>query len=157
MTNRFMRMTFLRRNALLVISTHICSVPNTVKFDFLYSVHRNTSSRNRISTEIRLTIAFHGGPWSGWGQGGARGARGSGALRSPCRRIIDLIMKRQKHLCCAVSCWFLPYLSLIADNEKGLARWAEINKRVLKRTTVMRARKPTVNLAALGSEERRIC
>ncbi len=34
---------------------------------------------------------------------------------------------------------------------------AEKTKRVSKRATVMQARKPTVDLAALGSEERRIC
>ena len=34
---------------------------------------------------------------------------------------------------------------------------AEKNKRVSKRATVMQARKPTVDLAALESEERRIC
>ena len=34
---------------------------------------------------------------------------------------------------------------------------AEKNKRVSKRATAMQARKPTVNLAALGPEERRVC
>ena len=38
----------------------------------------------------------------------------------------------------------------ITNREKG-------TKRVSKRATVMRARKPTVDLAALGYEERRIC
>ena len=34
---------------------------------------------------------------------------------------------------------------------------AEKNKRVSKSTNVMHARKPTVDLAALESEERRVC
>ena len=37
------------------------------------------------------------------------------------------------------------------------AKGAEITKRVSKRVTVMQARNPTVDLAALGSEERRVC
>ena len=37
------------------------------------------------------------------------------------------------------------------------AKGAEKTKRVSKRATVMQARKPTVDLAALGSEERRVC
>ncbi len=37
------------------------------------------------------------------------------------------------------------------------AKEAEKTKRVSKRATVMQARKPTVDLAALGSEERRVC
>ncbi len=41
----------------------------------------------------------------------------------------------------------------ITNRVKG----AEKNKRVSKRATVMQAKKPSVNLAALGSEERRIC
>ena len=41
----------------------------------------------------------------------------------------------------------------ITNRVKG----AEKNKKVSKRATVMQARKPTVDLAALGSEERRVC
>lgn len=41
----------------------------------------------------------------------------------------------------------------ITNRVKG----AEKTKRVSKRATVMQARKPTVDLAALGSEERRVC
>ena len=41
----------------------------------------------------------------------------------------------------------------ITNRVKGLKK----NKKVSKRATVMQARKPTVDLAALGSEERRIC
>jgi hypothetical protein len=41
----------------------------------------------------------------------------------------------------------------ITNRVKG----AEKNKRISKRATVMQARKPTVDLAALGSEERRVC
>ena len=41
----------------------------------------------------------------------------------------------------------------IMNRVKG----AEETKRVSKRATVMQARKPTVDIAALGSEERRIC
>ena len=41
----------------------------------------------------------------------------------------------------------------ITQKVKG----AEKAKRVSKRATVMQARKPTVDLAALGSEERRVC
>jgi len=37
------------------------------------------------------------------------------------------------------------------------AKRAEITIRVSKRATVMQARKPIVDLAAHGSEERRIC
>jgi hypothetical protein len=37
------------------------------------------------------------------------------------------------------------------------AKGAEKTKRVSKRATVMQAGKPTVDLAALGSEERRVC
>ena len=40
----------------------------------------------------------------------------------------------------------------ITNRVKG----AEKTKKVSKRATVMQARKPTVDLAALGSEERRI-
>ncbi len=40
----------------------------------------------------------------------------------------------------------------ITEKVKG----AEKKKRVSKRATVMQARKPTVDLAAIGSEERRI-
>ena len=42
----------------------------------------------------------------------------------------------------------------ITNRAKGAA---EKTKKVSKRATVMQARKPTVDLAALGSEERRIC
>ncbi len=41
----------------------------------------------------------------------------------------------------------------ITNRVKG----AEKTKKVSKRATVMQARKPTVDLAALGSEERRVC
>jgi len=41
----------------------------------------------------------------------------------------------------------------ITNRVKG----AEETKRASKRATVMQARKPTVDLAALGSEERRVC
>jgi hypothetical protein len=43
-----------------------------------------------------------------------------------------------------------------ADKEQRV-NGAEKTKRVSKRATVMQARKPTVDLAALGSEERRVC
>jgi hypothetical protein len=41
----------------------------------------------------------------------------------------------------------------ITNRVKGAGK----TKRVSKRATVMQARKPTVDLAALGSEERRVC
>ena len=41
----------------------------------------------------------------------------------------------------------------ITNRVKG----AEKTKKVSKRATVMQAKKPTVDLAALGSEERRVC
>jgi len=45
-----------------------------------------------------------------------------------------------------------------ADNEYySRVKGAEKNKRVSNRATVMQARKPTVDLAALGSEERHVC
>ena len=37
------------------------------------------------------------------------------------------------------------------------AKATEKNERVSKRATAMQARKPTVDLAALGSEKRRVC
>ena len=41
----------------------------------------------------------------------------------------------------------------ITNRVKG----AEKTKRVSKRATAMQARKPTADLAALGSEKRRVC
>jgi hypothetical protein len=46
---------------------------------------------------------------------------------------------------------------MLQKQIKNRAKGAEKTKRVSKRATVINARKPTVDLAALGSEERRIC
>ena len=56
-------------------------------------------------------------------------------------------------VCVCVCAGGLMLRKQITKKVKG----AEKNKRVSKRATAMQARKPTVDLAALGSEERRIC
>ena len=45
----------------------------------------------------------------------------------------------------------------VAKADTNRVKVAEKTKKVSRRATVMQARKPTVDLTALGSEERRIC
>ena len=46
---------------------------------------------------------------------------------------------------------------MLRDQTTNRVKGAEQTKRISKGATVMQARKPTVDLATLGSEERRVC
>lgn len=62
MTNRFMRMAFLRRNALLVISTHICSVPTLSNLtSYIQSIEilvLGIVSALKFVSQLRFTVAL---------------------------------------------------------------------------------------------------
>ena len=53
--------------------------------------------------------------------------------------------------------WEVTNYGFLGAAHLPVTQGADKTKRVSKRATVMQARKPTVHLVALGSEERRIC